>query len=174
MSNSIIKGRGIPGESTEGVVGQIYIDTDTGIQYECIESEKRTAHDFNKTYYNWIVRKLDASFLATKEEVKAGSGSSVIPQKVLFRSTDSEGNILCCGQKASEMTIEEGLALCISKMPYLMGTEHWLVTGAGIGDIENNTQSLVVTGMSFESNGCGGYRKESVWTNITIDHFKQS
>lgn len=36
MSNSIIRGQGAPTANTEGAVGQIYVDTDSGIQYRCI------------------------------------------------------------------------------------------------------------------------------------------
>ena len=78
---------------------------------------------------------------------KSGSDEPVPPQKVLFSSTDSDGNILCCGQKASEMTIEEGLALCISKMPYVMGEEDWFATAVKLINLDTTEKALFVAGV---------------------------
>lgn len=85
---------------------------------------------------------------------KSGSDEPVLPQKVLFYSTDSEGNFLCCGQKASEMTIEEGLALCLSKMPYVMGGEDWFCTAVKLDDTSNTgNKKLFVAGMQVADSG---------------------
>ena len=40
MSNSTIRGHGAPTATTEGFVGQIYVDVDSGLQYRCIEAER--------------------------------------------------------------------------------------------------------------------------------------
>jgi hypothetical protein len=69
MSNSIIRGQGAPTANTEGAVGQIYVDTDSGIQYRCIEAEKRTGYKLDKINYVWQERKLAGDWLATDEEV---------------------------------------------------------------------------------------------------------
>lgn len=109
---------------------------------------------------------------------KSGSDEPVLPQKVLFRSTDSEGNILCCGQKASEMTIEEGLALCLSKIPYLIGEEDWFVTGIRIMDTVDSAsqaeKALIAAGAKPLVSGCGGAGAEVAFRSISNTEFKQS
>jgi hypothetical protein len=111
-----------------------------------------------------------------KSAGKSGSDEPVLPQKVLFRSTDSEGNILCCGQKASEMTIEEGLALCLSKMPYVMGGEDWFGTAVRIVDAGSTTdKALAVAGVHLVAGSCAGSTtQEPVGIIIMKTSFKQS
>ena len=108
----------------------------------------------------------------------AGNGETVLPQKVLFRSTDSEGNILCCGQKASEMTIEEGLALCFSKMPFVLGEEDWFVTGIRImatgGSASQVEKALIAAGAKPGVSGCGGACADMACRSIPNTEFKQS
>lgn len=108
----------------------------------------------------------------------AGNGETVLPQKVLFRSTDSEGNVLCCGQKASEMTIEEGLALCLSKMPYVMGGEDWFVTGIRIMDTVDSAsqveKELIAVGTKPVLSGCSGISADIAYNSISNTEFKQS
>ena len=109
---------------------------------------------------------------------KSGSDEPVLPQKVLFRSTDSEGNILCCGQKASEMTIEEGLALCFSKMPFVLGEEDWLVTGIRIMDTVGSAsqveKALIASGTKPAVSGCSGVSANIAYRSISNTEFKQS
>ena len=109
---------------------------------------------------------------------KSGSDEPVLPQKVLFESTDSEGNTLCCGRKASEMTIEEGLALCLSKMPFVLGDEDWFVTGIQImvtGSSESLvTKSLIAAGVRPVVTGCSGIGTDSAVNSISDTEFKQS
>ena len=109
----------------------------------------------------------------------SGNGETVLPQKVLFRSTDSEGNILCCGQKASEMTLEEGLALCLSKMPFVLGGEGWLATGVNIADTQTSTgkanKSLMVAGVLVTAGSCAGSTQTVPTSRGIMDtDFKQS
>ena len=106
---------------------------------------------------------------------KSGSDDPVLLQKVLFRSTDSEGNILCCGQKASEMTIEEGLALCFSKMPFVLGGEDWLATAVKIADTSNARKTLMVAGVHVAAGSCAGSTTtEATIKGIMDTEFKQS
>ena len=89
-----------------------------------------------------------------KSAGKSGSDEPVLPQKVLFTETDSEGNTLCCGRKCSEMTKEEALALCLQTMPFLFGGENFLVLGAVL-----TSTYLVANGMwpASSAGGCGDY-----------------
>lgn len=181
MANTIIKGKGAPTGTTQGAVGQIYIDTDTGIQYQCIEAVTRTGYKLNVTTYNWILRRLDGDFVATDEEVKAlleNAGGSKVPEKVLFTETDPEGNTLCCGRKCSEITKEEAYALCLSLMPFVMINEYSLAQTVLL-----TPTVLVVGGMALQqsANPCGGrdYAKRNNDSDIDsakipISKFKQS
>ena len=85
-----------------------------------------------------------------KSAGKGGSDDPVLPQKVLFTETDSEGNTLCCGRKCSEMTKEEALALCLRTMPFLLGSENYIVTSVAL------TPTYLVAHGPFVYEACGG------------------
>ena len=71
-----IKGSGPPTENTPGAVGQIYIDTETALRWECIESHHETRYKGVRVFYDWKCRGLDPDFLATDADIeKAGSAS---------------------------------------------------------------------------------------------------
>lgn len=71
-----IKGSGPPTENTPGAVGQIYVDTETALRWECIESHHETRYKGVRVFYNWECRGLDPDFLATDADIeKAGSAS---------------------------------------------------------------------------------------------------
>ena len=55
---------------------------------------------------------------------KSGSDEPVLPQKVLAYDYNGSNGYLWCGQPASEMTLEEAYALCLSKMPFVLGGEN--------------------------------------------------
>lgn len=162
-----IRGNGAPTMTTEGAVGQIYIDTDTGIQYRCVEAEKRKTYGVDVANYSWVWRRLNGDFVATDDEVKmllenAGSGSK-LPEKVLFKSTDSEGNTLCCGRKCSEITKEEAYALVLSTMPFVMLNEHTIASSV----VLTSTYLAVMTEGATVS-ACGG-EKGYTWSNFAED-----
>ena len=69
MSNSTIRGHGAPTATTEGAIGQIYIDVDSGLQYQCIEAERRTGYKLDQINYGWQERKLAGDWLATDDEL---------------------------------------------------------------------------------------------------------
>ena len=50
---SDIKGNGPPTKSTPGAVGQIYIDRETGLRYECIEAFVQKGYKVNREIYTW-------------------------------------------------------------------------------------------------------------------------
>lgn len=66
---SDIKGNGPPTKSTPGAVGQIYVDRETGLRYECTEAFIQKGYKINKEIYTWEERGLDPDFLATDAEV---------------------------------------------------------------------------------------------------------
>lgn len=68
---SDIKGNGPPTKSTPGAVGQIYVDADTGLRYECTEAFVQKGYKINKAVYEWEERGLDPDALATDAEVAA-------------------------------------------------------------------------------------------------------
>lgn len=83
---SDIKGNGPPTKSTPGAVGQIYVDRETGLRYECIEAFVQKGYKISKEIYTWEEKGLDPDFLATdaevakavddlREEIIAGGGS---------------------------------------------------------------------------------------------------
>lgn len=67
---SDIKGNGPPTKSTPGAVGQIYIDRETGLRYECIEAFVQKGYKVNREIYTWEEKGLDPDFLATDAEVE--------------------------------------------------------------------------------------------------------
>lgn len=56
-------------ETRGGAVGAIYVDDDTGIEYECVECNLRTGYGFNDFGYVWKQRPLSPDWLATDTEV---------------------------------------------------------------------------------------------------------
>lgn len=107
---------------------------------------------------------------------KSGSDEPVLPQKVLFTETDSDGSTLCCGRKCSEMTKEEALALCLRTIPFLLGGETWLATTVCL-----TPSALIVSGLrAKEDSDCGGvdYTIGTVYGSelpkIPVSAFKQS
>lgn len=66
---SDIKGNGPPTKSTPGAVGQIYVDRETGLRYECIEAFVQKGYKISKEIYTWEEKGLDPDFLATDAEV---------------------------------------------------------------------------------------------------------
>lgn len=66
---SDIKGNGPPTKSTPGAVGQIYVDRETGLRYECTEANVQKGYKINKAFYTWEERGLDPDFIATDAEV---------------------------------------------------------------------------------------------------------
>ena len=66
---SDIKGNGPPTKSTPGAVGQIYVDRETGLRYECTEANVQKGYKIDKSFYTWEERGLDPDFIATDAEV---------------------------------------------------------------------------------------------------------
>lgn len=73
MSETVatIKHSGPPTKNTKGAVGQFYIDTDTGLRWECVEANLETYYKGARVIYDWAARGYD---LATMIE-KLGGGS---------------------------------------------------------------------------------------------------
>lgn len=71
---SDIKGNGPPTKSTPGAVGQIYVDRETGLRYECTEANVQKGYKINKAFYTWEEKGLDPDFIATDAEVEKAVG----------------------------------------------------------------------------------------------------
>lgn len=54
MTMANINGSGAPTEQTVGVLGDIYTDSDTGIQYKCVLAYSSTGSDEDETEYRWV------------------------------------------------------------------------------------------------------------------------
>ena len=64
-----IKAYGPPTKDTTGSVGQIYIDQETGLRYECTEAFVEKGYKIDKSTYKWVEKGLDPDFIATDAEV---------------------------------------------------------------------------------------------------------
>ena len=84
-----IRGKGAPTMTTEGAVGQIYIDTDTGIQYQCVEAEKRKAYNVDVANYCWVWRRLNGDFVATDDEVQSAMTPIVFQAEQLWNNREN-------------------------------------------------------------------------------------
>lgn len=84
-----IRGKGAPTMTTEGAVGQIYIDTDTGIQYQCVEAEKRKAYNVDAANYLWVCRRLNGDFVATDDEVRSAMTPVVFQAEQLWENREN-------------------------------------------------------------------------------------
>ena len=84
-----IRGKGAPTMTTEGAVGQIYIDTDTGIQYQCVEAEKRKAYNVDVANYLWVYRRLNGDFVATDDEVQSAMTPIVFQAEQLWNNREN-------------------------------------------------------------------------------------
>ena len=84
-----IRGKGAPTMTTEGAVGQIYIDTDTGIQYQCVEAEKRKAYNVDVANYLWVCRRLNGDFVTTDDEVRSEMTPIVFQAEQLWENREN-------------------------------------------------------------------------------------
>ncbi len=84
-----IKKNGPPTENTPGAVGQDYVDTDTGLRYECVEAFYETSYNGSRTLYAWESRGLDMEFVADAL-ASGGSGGSSLPVKLNIVETVCE------------------------------------------------------------------------------------
>lgn len=66
---SDVEGNGPPTKNTPGSVGQIYIDQETGLRYECVEAFVQKGYKIDKSTYKWVEKGLDPDFIATDAEV---------------------------------------------------------------------------------------------------------
>lgn len=66
---SDVKGNGPPTKDTPGSVGQIYVDQETGLRYECTEAFVQKGYKINKATYKWVEKGLDPDFIATDAEI---------------------------------------------------------------------------------------------------------
>lgn len=68
MSETIvtIKHSGPPTKNTQGAVGQIYIDTDTGVRWECVEAHLVDYYKGSRVFYDWERRGYDLATLVEK------------------------------------------------------------------------------------------------------------
>lgn len=96
MSNSTIRGHGAPTATTEGFVGQIYVDVDSGLQYRCIEAERRTGYKLDQVNYGWQERKLAGDWLATDDELNGVRESATEFEMIMNAQTS--GNIPVVGE----------------------------------------------------------------------------
>lgn len=48
-----IKGKGLPTRNTKGALGDIYVDTNTGIKYKCTGSYSISTHAESNKEYEW-------------------------------------------------------------------------------------------------------------------------
>ena len=55
-----IKGKGIPTRQTKGALGDIYVDTTTGVKYKCTGAYGVTTHAASSKEYEW--KPADAKF----------------------------------------------------------------------------------------------------------------
>lgn len=69
-----IKANGPPTKYTPGSVGQIYIDQETGLRYECTEAFVEKGYKIDKSTYKWVEKGLDPDFIATDAEVAKAVG----------------------------------------------------------------------------------------------------
>lgn len=109
---------------------------------------------------------------------KSGSDEPVLPQKVLaVDPRASEGYYLWCGQRADQMTLEEAYALCLSKMPFVLGGENWLATSVRIRTgTTTGDDGITVAGVRVRSD-CGNSGNNVVETctdGLNAGYFKAS
>lgn len=60
-----MKRYGPPTKNTPGGVGQIYLDLETGLRYECVESYQELRYKGARTFYNWEERGLDTQWVVS-------------------------------------------------------------------------------------------------------------
>ncbi len=65
-----ITGNGPPTSNTPGAVGQEYVDSETGIIYECTESFVHKGYKFTREIYTWEEKGLDMDAMTTDAEVE--------------------------------------------------------------------------------------------------------
>lgn len=108
---------------------------------------------------------------------KSGSDEPIPPQKVLAADPNGPEGYLWCGQLASEMTLEEAYALCLSKMPFVLGGENWLATSVRIRTgTTTGDDGITVAGVHVRSD-CGPSGNNVVETchaGLNASYFKQS
>ena len=109
----------------------------------------------------------------------AGNGGAVLPQKVLFSDT-IDGVTYCCGQKCSDMTIEEAYALCLKTMPFVVSRDGTvLITSCVLAPAGANGSEASLTGLMhyLYVDSCGSSPsivKEVGTVAISGHFFKQS
>lgn len=117
-----IKQSGPPTKDTPGSVGQDYVDTTTGLRWECVEALSEKTYKGLKTSYIWELRGLDPEFVVDGLS-SGGSGGSSLPVKldILETIVDYE-NLSGSNRKftfPSEITLHDGeLYLLIYKYFY--------------------------------------------------------
>lgn len=116
-----IKQSGPPTKNTPGAVGQDYIDTTTGLRWECVEATSEKFYKQNKVVYNWELRGLDPEFVV--DGLSSGGEGDSLPVKldILETIVDYE-NLSGSNRKftfPSEITLTDGdLYLLIYKYFY--------------------------------------------------------
>ena len=116
-----IKKSGPPTENTPGAVGQVYVDTETGLHWECIEASSEQFYKGNRTHYNWALRGLDPEFVVDRLGSGAEGDSLPVKLDILETIVDYE-NLSGSNRKftfPSEITLTDGdLYLLIYKYFY--------------------------------------------------------
>ena len=116
-----------------------------------------------------------------KSAGKGGSDDPVLPQKVMLVELRENSEYYWCGQKASELTPEEALALCLKKIPFVMGGEDWFVTAVHLVPYVNGPMSaggtVSAAGVRVYHNSCcgtGAAEYEITSAGLGFTYFKQS
>lgn len=106
-----IRQSGPPTENTPGAVGQDYVDTKTGLRWECVEARSEYFYKGNRTHYNWAPRGLDPEFVVDGlSSGDADGGSLPVKLDILETIVDYE-NLSGSNRKftfPSEITLTDG------------------------------------------------------------------
>lgn len=115
-----IKQSGPPTKNTPGAVGQDYIDTTTGLRWECVEATSEKFYKHNKVVYNWELRGLDPDFVV--DGLHGGQGGSLPVKLDILNAVVGNKTITGSTKKylfPSEITLNDGdLYLLVYKYVY--------------------------------------------------------
>ena len=116
-----IKQSGPPTKYTPGAVGQDYVDTDTGLRWECVEATNEKSYKHNRVVYNWVLRGLDPEFVVDGLADEEDKPALPVKLDILETIVDYE-NLSGSNRKftfPSEITLTDGdLYLLIYKYFY--------------------------------------------------------
>ena len=136
-----IKKSGPPTKNTPGAVGQIYVDTDTGLRWECVEAHREKHYKGTQEFYDWEERGLDPDFVVGGLE-EAESKISLPVKLNVLKTICKNGQIAGTNDKYTffrECKLNEGDLYLLDYRYYVNGVEDPANRICAVSSVINDT-----------------------------------